>query len=42
MPDAAAGPNSAYLSTKLYCFGGSDTGVLGSGAAYDYVQIYQK
>ena len=42
MPDAVAGANSAYLSTKLYCIGGSDTGVLGSGLAYDFVQIYQK
>ena len=42
MPQSAAGAGSAKLGTILYCFGGSDTGVLGSGTAYDYVQIYQK
>jgi uncharacterized repeat protein (TIGR03803 family) len=41
MPLAVVGPGSAEENNVLYCFGGSNNGVLGEGTVYDDVQIYQ-
>ncbi len=41
MPQAVISPGSAVSGGVLYCFGGSSTGVVGSGTVYNNVQIYQ-
>jgi hypothetical protein len=41
MPLAVVGPGSAEVNNLLYCFGGSNNGVLGQGTVYNNVQIYQ-
>ena len=41
MPLAVVGSGSVEVNNLLYCFGGSNNGVLGEGTVYDNVQIYQ-
>ena len=38
---AVIGPGAAEVNGLLYCFGGSNNGVLGQGTVYNYLQIYQ-
>jgi hypothetical protein len=41
LPQAVVAPGGAEVNGLIYCFGGSNIGVLGQGKVYNYLQIYQ-